>query len=58
MNVVVDLLSGEAFGSFCACVFYVAALRFGFILFFGPLLGAPVFLSHVCIYVTGVRGSV
>ena len=38
-----DLHSGEAFGSFCACVFCVAGLQFGFILSSGPLLGAPVF---------------
>ena len=38
-----DLHCGEAFGSFCACVFYVAGLRFGFISSSRPLLGAPVF---------------
>ena len=58
MNVVVDLHSGEAFDSFCACVFYVVGTTVWFyIIFRAPSWGSGV-LSHVCIYVTGLIQAV
>ena len=49
------LHSGEAISSFCTFVFYVAGLRFGYILYSEPLLGMLVFfLIMSCKYVTGL----
>ena len=47
MYLIEDYIPEKLLGlsSFCTFVFYVAGLRFGCILYSGPLLGAPVFLT-------------
>ena len=44
---VCGLHSGEAFSYFCTFMFYVAGLRFSYILYSGPLLGTPVVFNYV-----------
>ena len=58
MTIMVALHSGEAFGSFCTCVFLCSGTIVWFLVSSGPLVGGSGVFSSCCIYVTGLIQAV